>query len=248
VYADAAAWVAGPDRVYRRLARAAVHAIPDDLTGVIALDAGSGTGAASRALRDRGATVVAADLSAAMLNLATGPRVVGDIRRLPVRTDSVGASVACLVLSHVDEPAVALGELARVTRPDGPVVATAFPAGERHPVKEAADRALAAAGYRTPAWYDEVKSTGEVRVGSPRVLLDLAARVGLRRCRVELCAVSLAGLEPAALVAWRLGMAQVAAWVSTMDPPARTRLAARIRAAVPARVPPLALLVLSGRS
>jgi SAM-dependent methyltransferase len=245
-YDDARAWAAGPERVYRRLAAAAVELLPLKLSGALVVDAGAGTGAASRELRRRGAHTLAVDISAPMVALAPAPAVVGDICRMPLRANAADACVACLVLSHVQAPEVALHELARVARLA--VVATAFPAGASHPVKEAVDRVIAAWGYRAPDWYTEMKSDGERRVGSPGALEALAHRAGLTAevTRVE---VPLDGLDAAALTQWRLGMAQTAHWLSTLDPTRAEEVTAQIRTAVELTpAPPLPLLILAART
>jgi SAM-dependent methyltransferase len=247
-YEDGDAWAAGPDRVYGLLAAAAVDLIPDDLTGRVALDAGAGTGAAGRALAARGATVVSVDASASMVRRADGVRLVGSVARLPLRDGSVDAAIASLVLSHVDDPVGALGELRRVTRAGGVICATAFPYGVGHRVKEIADQVLAEAGYQPPEWYTTLKTSGERRVGTAADLVALAAAAGLRQPQVHVCDVDLTGLPVDALVAWRLGMAPVAAWLSAqVSPEAQGGIAAQIAARVD--VPgPLALLVLIARS
>ena len=48
----AAAWDAGPSRLYDALARAVVSAHPGDVAGLRVLDIGAGTGAVSRALAE----------------------------------------------------------------------------------------------------------------------------------------------------------------------------------------------------
>jgi SAM-dependent methyltransferase len=242
-YNTAHAWAAGPERVYRRLAAAAIDLLPVKLAEAVVVDAGAGTGAAAHELKRRGARTIAVDTSAAMLTLAPPPAVVGDICRMPLRANAADACVACLVLSHVTQPQVALAELARVARRS--VVATAFAAGAAHPVKRAADEILAASGYRTPDWYTVMKCEGEGRVGDPEKLSALARQVGLAAEVVEV-QVGLDGLDAAALAGWRLGMAPVAAWLATM-PRATTDLVwAQTVAAVQAvPAPPLPLLILS---
>jgi SAM-dependent methyltransferase len=243
-YDDAQAWAAGPERVYRRLAAAAVELLPLRLSGAMVIDAGAGTGAASRELRLRGARTLAVDTSASMVALAPSPAVVGDICRMPLGANAADACVACLVLSHVERPVVALRELARVAR--SAVVATAFPADTAHPVKEAVDRVIAGWGYRAPDWYTQIKNDGESRVGSQGALIDLAHKAGLT-ARVTRVEVSLDGLDATALARWRLGMAQVAHWLSTLEHDAADAVNAQALAAVKSTpVPPLPLLILTG--
>jgi ubiquinone/menaquinone biosynthesis C-methylase UbiE len=236
-YNDGAAWAAGPDRVYRLLARAAIDLLADDLSGALFLDAGAGTGAASTVLRARGARTIAGDLSRAMVGFAPPPRFAGDVLHLPLRTASVDGAIANLVLSHVDDPGAALGELRRVTRAGGPVLATAFPSDSAHPVKDAADRVLSAFGYEPPGWYSAVKDLGEARAREA---------LGAMAVRVE---ADIAALGVETLANWRLGMAQVAGFMSGLSPSSRERLVDSLRADVAAlpEIPPLGLLVLVNR-
>ncbi len=234
-YSHARAWAAGPDRVYRRLAEAAIALLPDDLRGRIALDVGAGTGAASAALVARGARPFAMDLSLDMVRLAPGPAFVADAGHLPLRTSAVAVAVANLLLSHVDAPLAVLDELRRVTEPGGPVLVTAFPSGPAHPVKRIADRVLAEAGHTAPDWYARLKRDGERR--AEQALRDRAETI-----RVE---VDLSTLSTPELVGWRLGMAQVGAFLDGLGPAEHDRIRGRVHEEVAAlaTIPPLSLLV-----
>lgn len=98
-------------------------------TGQTVLDAGSGTGRAIPLLRRAvGATghVIAVDLTPEMLRVAAGKGraalgalLLADALRLPLRAGCVDAVLAAGLLSHLPDPAEALAELARVTRPGG---------------------------------------------------------------------------------------------------------------------------------
>ncbi len=248
-YRDGTAWAAGPDRVYGLLADAAMGLLPGDLSGVLALDAGAGTGAVARALRRRGARTVSSDLSPAMLAAGPAPAFAADIRSLPLGDGTIDLAVAAMVLSHLTDPGAALAELVRVTRPGGTVLATAFPAGPGHPVAVAANRALAAQGFRAPDWYTEMKTIGEARVGTAAALHALATSVGLVGIRVERLAVDLGPLDAPALVGWRLGLAHVAPYLAGLDPHRRERLTVAVAEALETNRPvePLALLVLLAR-
>jgi SAM-dependent methyltransferase len=245
-YGDGGAWAAGPGRVYALLAEAAVGMLPGDLSGVLGLDAGAGTGAATRALCRRGARVLVTDRSPAMLAAAPGQAFVADVRRLPLPDAAVDLAVAALVLSHLTDPETGLAELRRVTRPAGTVLVTAFSAGTNHPVKRAVDRVLARYGYRAPDWYAQLKALGELRVGDAAALAALAWEAGLVDVRVDELAVDLAPLDAAALAGWRLGMAQVTPFLAGLDRGRRDRLTVEATDAVSSCLPgdPLALLVL----
>lgn len=245
-YSDGAAWAAGPGQVYALLAEAAVGLLPEDLSGVLGLDAGAGTGAATRALRRRGARMLSTDRSLAMLAAGPVPAFVSDIRRLPLADGSVDLAVATLVLSHLADPHAGLAQLRRVTRPGGTVLATAFVAGASHPVKHAIDRVLDRYGYQAPDWYAELKALGEPRTGDAAALAELASTAGLVDVRVDELAVDLASLDAGALAGWRLGMAQVAPYLAGLEPDVRDRLTAEATDAVRGCRPadPLPLLVL----
>jgi SAM-dependent methyltransferase len=91
------------------------------------LDAGGGTGATGGWMAEHGALVVA-DVEPLALELLaeTVPAAAGvaaDVARLPFAAGSFDATLAVTVLYHraVTDPAAAVAELARVTRPGGVV-------------------------------------------------------------------------------------------------------------------------------
>lgn len=92
-----------------------------------ALDAACGTGRQAAALAELGHQVVGIDASRAMLERAQA-RVpaaefrIGDLAALPLEDGSVDLAVCSLALTHLDDPAPALAELARVVRPGGRIV------------------------------------------------------------------------------------------------------------------------------
>ena len=88
-------------------------------------DVGCGNGRYLTALSGRGhrGLVVGVDLSVGMLRAAgAGPRVAGDAAAIPLRTGSVDVALALHMLYHVPDPAAAVRELRRVTRPGGRVL------------------------------------------------------------------------------------------------------------------------------
>ena len=96
------------------------------------LDAGAGTGAASRALAARRAKPIVMDLSFGMLAwdaAARPPGAVADIRALPLAAQSVDDAVAAFVLNHLTDPSAGLAELARVTRPGAAARSVGGPSG-----------------------------------------------------------------------------------------------------------------------
>jgi SAM-dependent methyltransferase len=99
------------------------------LEGLCALDVGAGVGATGLALAERGARVVALDLTPAMLaaaraqaearGLANFETRLGDAAALPFPSDAFDL-VSCRVCAHhFARPLEALREMARVLRPGG---------------------------------------------------------------------------------------------------------------------------------
>lgn len=106
--------------VRRRLLRMLLHSldIPQESSAV---DIGCGTGSNLRILRSAGLyKVVGLDRSLYALSLAKKkanlPFVSGDIKNLPIRSNSIGLMIALDVLEHVDNDLNAIRELYRVLR------------------------------------------------------------------------------------------------------------------------------------
>jgi SAM-dependent methyltransferase len=92
------------------------------------LEVGPGRGElAERMRRELGCRVVAIDQSERMVELTRARGIdaaVGDVRSLPFAAGEFDAAVAAWMLYHVDDVDRALGELARVLRPGGRLVAS----------------------------------------------------------------------------------------------------------------------------
>ncbi len=94
-------------------------------------DLGCGTGHALLALAPVAARVIGVDQSAAMLKAAKRRTAglgnvelrQGSLEALPLEDGSVDAALLLLALSYVQDPALVLGEAARVLRPGGRLVA-----------------------------------------------------------------------------------------------------------------------------
>jgi SAM-dependent methyltransferase len=217
---DAAAddWAAGPGPMYDRLAAALVAAAPVPLVGRLVLDLGAGAGVAGRAALAGGARrVVGADLSEGMLRRGHGESpVVADALALPFRDRSFDLVVAAFCLNHLGRLEAGLAEVRRV----GAVLAASlFAPGWTHPAKDAVDAAVRAFGYRPPAWHT-VLAPG-ARASDPEVLAGYAAAAGFTDVRAYVTAVPTGLAAPAELAAWRLGMAHLAPFMRSLDPPAR---------------------------
>ena len=120
------------------------------------LDVGTGPGTVAALAAARGATVVAVDPEPGMLELAAALVPTAELHRaalpaLPLAPGSFDAVVANFVLNHVGDPAAALAELRRVTRPGGRVAVTVWPSPPPTAQHLWADIFDAAAAERPPA-------------------------------------------------------------------------------------------------
>ena len=91
------------------------------------VDAGCGTGELCRRLTDRGARVAGIDLCGGLLARAKSmvPEAGlarADAQALPFGTARVDLATSVLVLHYLEDPALALAELARVLRPGGRLI------------------------------------------------------------------------------------------------------------------------------
>jgi demethylmenaquinone methyltransferase / 2-methoxy-6-polyprenyl-1,4-benzoquinol methylase len=117
----------GQDRWWRRAVEQAVAAVPRERV----LDLAAGTGTSSEPFRTAGADVVACDFSLGMLREGRRrrpylPFVAGDATRLPFAGASFDAVAISFGLRNVHDPAAALREMLRVTRPGGRLVVCEF--------------------------------------------------------------------------------------------------------------------------
>ncbi|MBV9580045.1 MAG: methyltransferase domain-containing protein [Chloroflexi bacterium] len=222
----ASAWAVGPARVYAPLAQHLVDFSPLPLGGRRVLDLGCGTGVGSRAAVCAGARVIAADLALGMLRCGRAdrpPAAVGDALALPFQAASFDIVLAPFSLNHLDEPAAGVREASRVGRL---LVASTYAVDDDHPVKYAVEQALTEVGWVRPAWQAAMKSA-MAAWGTVATASAVIERGGMRPLRVERREIAIAGLSPADMVAWRMGLAQSASFVETLDPRIRRAVAER---------------------
>jgi ubiquinone/menaquinone biosynthesis C-methylase UbiE len=214
--ATGAAWQAGPGRIYDRLADTLLDHAPSSMAGRLALDVGAGTGAASRAIRRAGGTPIALDLARGMLAFDQGhrpPAVVSDARRLPIASGTCGAVVAAFSYNHLTDPERALAEGRRVLAPGGFLLASAYANGDSHPVKDAVDRAAQEMGWRQDPWVTSLKASAIPHLATVEGAQRAVLAAGLA-AEVRAVDVAFPELDAEQLVAWRMGMAQVAPFLA----------------------------------
>jgi demethylmenaquinone methyltransferase/2-methoxy-6-polyprenyl-1,4-benzoquinol methylase len=115
----------GLDAGWRRATRAALRARP----GSTVLDVAAGTAVSTVELAAGGVHAIACDFSQGMLRAGASravPKVAGDAMALPLADESVDGVVISFGLRNVADPAAALREFARVTRPGGTLVVCEF--------------------------------------------------------------------------------------------------------------------------
>jgi len=218
--ATGGAWQSGPGQIYDTLAQELVDRCPGGVSGRRVLDIGAGTGAASRAATAAGAGgVVAVDVATGMLlhdASSRPPAVTGDALALPFPQETFGAVVAAFSLNHLTDPASGLAEAGRVLRGGGGLIASAYALDDTHPAKAAVEAACRDAGWTPEPWYLELRNDAIPRLATEASAAEVASV--LPGAEVATLKVSFPGLTPADLVAWRLGMAQVAAFVGRRTP------------------------------
>ena len=234
-------WALGAELVYGPIAAELVASSPRPLTGQIVLDAGAGTGAASAALRRRQARTLAVDLSHGMLAwraTARPPCAVADIRALPLPTAGVDAVVAAFVLNHLTEPEAGLAELARVTRPDGAVLAAVFGNDSRSEARDRIDAAALAAGWQIPDWYRQLKTAAAPMLGTAPAMGAAARAAGLTAVRADERRVDVGVTRARQLVRYRLSHPAFAVWLDALGPHGALVFAGEAERAVGAEMEP----------
>jgi SAM-dependent methyltransferase len=242
------AWQDGPGPIYDRLAAVLVARL-SSLDGRLVLDLGAGTGAASRAIQAAGGRPIAIDAAVGMLAVGAAkrpPAVAGDACALPFAAGVFDAVVAAFSLNHITDPVGALREVARVVRPGGSLVVSAYANDDTHPVKEAVEQAARERGWRPADWYGVVCRDAMPRLATAELAGAVATAAGLS-ADVAAVRVAFPALGPDDLVAWRLGMAQMAPFVAELPAVDREALARRSRELLGHEVPTLvrSLIVLT---
>ncbi|MTD14474.1 demethylmenaquinone methyltransferase [Nakamurella sp. YIM 132087] len=121
----------------RRWRRHSVRAL-DIGPGSKVLDVAAGTAVSTEQIAQTGAWAVACDFSLGMLQAGkrrTVPKVAGDALRLPFADASFDAVTISFGLRNVEDPAAAVAEFARVTRPGGVLLICEFSRARPAPIR-----------------------------------------------------------------------------------------------------------------
>lgn len=126
----------------RQVADRLLAKLPSQLNGLRVLDLGCGTGYCSDVLKQRGASVVCADISVDMLCAARErcgdegmSYFVADAERLPFSNDEFDLVVSSLALQWCRDLSLALSEIKRTTKPGGKVMFSTLLDGSLHELK-----------------------------------------------------------------------------------------------------------------
>jgi ubiquinone/menaquinone biosynthesis C-methylase UbiE len=225
-------WAADAALAYGPLARHLVGRAGPDLRGCLALDAGAGSGVAGDALRAAGARVVAVDLEVDMVRhgLAAGPALAADVTALPFRDSCFDLAVAAFVVNHLEHPVAGLVELRRITRPGGTVLVSVFSTA-RSAAKTAVDEVAGAYGYIAPDWYRQMQQHART-IGTVEAMTRALQAAGFTRFGVTDDPVDVGLRDPALIVRYRTGMAQMRPFVAGLSPGRRRAFLAEAAEAV----------------
>jgi ubiquinone/menaquinone biosynthesis C-methylase UbiE len=228
---SAQAWRAGPEGIYNVLAEHLVKRCPVPLDGAVVLDVGAGSGSVTYGLQRSGARPIAVDIAASMLAAITSsslPAAVADAVALPVASSSVDVVTAGFCLSHLDDPAPALREVARVLVPHGVLVASAF--GEStSPLKDIVEAVAESFGYAAPPWHRQLK-TAERSVADVAGWAAKARNAGFADSSVNVDVVDVGPLTTDAAIEWRRGMPHLAPFVDALSVSDRAAFFEQVRA------------------
>ena len=137
-------------------------------SGKLAADIGAGAGFISQGLVARDVKVIAVDQSEAMLSELSKQHSQsgeidcrpGDAEQLPIENESVDYTFANMSLHHVESPAAAIKDMARILKPKGRLVITDL---DRHDVellrREHHDRWLGFEREDIKKWFEDAGLT-----------------------------------------------------------------------------------------
>lgn len=125
-------WDAMRQSFFSETVREKAYSIAAVKESQLAADIGAGTGFVTEGLLQKGLRVIAVDRSCEMLNQMMQKFKdfdgvdyrQGEAENLPIDNDTVDYAMANMYLHHVDDPLVAIKEMARILKPGGKLVIT----------------------------------------------------------------------------------------------------------------------------
>src|SRR4029077_11663162 len=108
------------------------------------------------------------------------------------------------------------------------VLASTYASDDDHPVKSAVETALTEQGWHVPDWYVRTKQAMQ-SWGTVPAATEIIERAGATPVKVERLEVPFADLTVDDLIAWRLGLAHTAPFLTALGLTAQERIKARAR-------------------
>lgn len=167
---------------------AALVAAIDPAPGDLVLDLAAGTGDVAEAVAARGASVIATDISPAMVEAARRRGIEGaehrvmDMQAIELPDESVDAAVSRYGYMLVPDPALALRETRRALRRGGPLAFATWAPAKRNPWATAYGPVLIERGLQEPPKPGE---PGQFSLGEPDRIEELVRGAGFEEVTIE---------------------------------------------------------------
>jgi SAM-dependent methyltransferase len=167
---------------------AALVAAIDPGRGDLVLDLAAGTGDVAEAVAARGASVIATDISPAMVEAARRRGIEGaeyrvmDMQAIELPDEGVDAAVSRYGYMLVPDPALALRETRRVLRPEGRLAFATWAPAKRNPWATAYGPVLIERGLQEPPKPGE---PGQFWLGEPDRIEELVRSAGFEDVTIE---------------------------------------------------------------
>jgi SAM-dependent methyltransferase len=167
---------------------AALVAAIDPGRGDLVLDLAAGTGDVAEAVAARGASVIATDISPAMVEAARRRGIEGaeyrvmDMQAIELPDEGVDAAVSRYGYMLVPDPALALRETRRVLRPEGRLAFATWAPAKRNPWATAYGPVLIERGLQEPPKPGE---PGQFSLGEPDRIEELVRSAGFEDVTIE---------------------------------------------------------------
>lgn len=189
----ASAWYPMRTGFFSEAVRERALAAADVQAGALAADLGAGSGFVTEALLNAGLRVIAVDQSQAMLEVMQhkfswqpASYRLGRAEALPLEDNSVEYAFANMYLHHVENPEVAIREMARILQPGGVLVITDLDTHAFEFLREAHhDHWLGFSRADVQKWF-ELAGLRDVRVGDAACHCCAASACGSQQADITI--------------------------------------------------------------